>query len=110
MFSNNKSGKSLILLTIVIVVMSVALIFVMKMFNTGKTDKAQEEAFKHKTEQLYTQEEFNEENLNVYGAKLKEVIPNMAETDMSKFKIEHGKLIYIGNDTNEERWTKEVRI
>jgi predicted negative regulator of RcsB-dependent stress response len=122
MFSNKKSGKSLILLTIVIVVMSVALIFVMKMFNTGKTDKAQEEAFKlsvyeynieikeYKTEQLYTQEEFNEENLNVYGAKLKEVIPNMAETDMSKFKIEHGKLIYIGNDTNEERWTKEVRI
>jgi translation elongation factor EF-4 len=43
-------------------------------------------------------------------AKLKEVIPNMAETDMSKFKIEQGKLIYIGNDTNEERWTKEVRI
>lgn len=122
MFSNKKSGKSLILLVIVIVVMSIALVFVTKLFNTGSVDKAQEEAFKlnvyeynieikeYKTEQLYTQDEFNEQDLNVYGAKLKEVIPSMAETDMSKFKIEQGKLIYIGNDTNEEKWTKEVRI
>jgi len=29
---------------------------------------------------------------------------------MSKFKIEQGKLIYIGNDEQEKQWTKEVRI
>ncbi len=122
MFSNKKSGKSLILLVIVIVVMSVALFFVTKLFNIEDIDKAQEEAFKltvyeynveineYKTQQLAQKEDFNEKDLNVYGASLKEVIPNMVDTDMSKFKIEEGKLIYIGNDTNEEKWTKEVRI
>lgn len=122
MFSNKKSGKSIILLVIVIAVMSVALVFVTKLFNTGKVDKAQEEAFKlsvyeynieineYKTQQLNELDNFNEKELNVYGAKLKEVIPNIAETDMSKFKIENGKLIYIGNDENELKWTKEVKI
>ncbi len=122
MFSNKKSGKSLILLVIVIVVMSVALFFVTKLFNTTDIDKAQEEAFKltvyeynveineYKTQQLAQKDNFDEKDLNVYGASLKEVIPNMVDTDMSKFKIEEGKLIYIGNDTKEEKWTKEVRI
>ena len=100
MFSNKKSGKSLILLVIVIVVMSVALFFVTKLFNTTDIDKAQEEAFKltvyeynveineYKTQQLAQKDNFDEKDLNVYGASLKEVIPNMVDTDMSKFKIE----------------------
>ena len=29
---------------------------------------------------------------------------------MSKFKIEQGKLIYIGTDENERKWTNEVKI
>ena len=121
MFSNKKSGKSLILLVIVVVVMSVALFFVTKLFNISDIDKAQEEAFKltvyeynveikeYKT-QLSQNEDFDEKNLNVYGASLKEVIPNIVETDMSKFKIENGKLICIGNDEQEKKWAKEVRI
>ena len=122
MFSNKKSGKSLILLVIVVVVMSVALFFVTKLFNTTDIDKAQEEAFKltvyeynveineYKTQQLAQKDNFDEKDLNVYGASLKEVIPNIVETDMSKFKIENGKLIYIGNDEQEKKWAKEVRI
>ena len=121
MVNKDKSGKSLILLVIVVVVMSVALFFVTKLFNISDIDKAQEEAFKltvyeynveikeYKT-QLSQNEDFDEKNLNVYGASLKEVIPNIVETDMSKFKIENGKLIYIGNDEQEKKWAKEVRI
>ena len=45
MVNNKKSGKSLILLAIVIVVMSFALYFVSRFFNQ-KMDKATEEAFK----------------------------------------------------------------
>jgi len=121
MFSNKKSGKSLILLLIVIAVMSVALFFVTKMFNVGQVDKAQEEAFKLSVyeynieineykAQLAQTSDCSDENINFYGANLVKVIPNIAEKDMSKFKVEHGKLIYIGNDENEEKWSKEVKL
>lgn len=121
MLNNKKSGKSLILLIIVIFVMSFALVFVSRIFNNKCIDKAQEEAFKlnvyeycieiedYKT-QLAQTEGYNEEDFNVCGAQLRAVIPNIIETDMPKFKIEQGKLIYIGNDEQEKQWTKEVKI
>ena len=46
MLNNKKSGKSLILLIIVIFFMSFALVFVSRIFNNKGIDKAQEEAFK----------------------------------------------------------------
>lgn len=121
MLNKKKSGKSLILLIIVIFVMSFALYFVSRFFNNKDIDKAQEEAFKlnvyeycieiedYKAE-LEQTEGYNEEEFNVCGVALKEVIPNIIETDMSKFKIEHGELIYIGSNEFEKQWTKEVRI
>lgn len=121
MLNKNKSGKSLILLIIVIFVMSFALVFVCRIFDNKSSDKAQEEAFKlnvyeyyieiedYKT-QLAQTEGYNEEEFNVCGAQLRSVIPNMIETDMPKFKIEQGELIYIGNDEQEKQWAKEVKI
>ena len=85
------------------------------------TKEAQEEAFKlnvyeycteiedYKT-QLAQTEGYDEENFNFCGEALKNVIPDIIETDMPKFKIEQGKLIYIGNDEQEKKWTKEVKI
>ncbi len=121
MLNKKKSGKSLILFVIVIAVMSFAIVFVSRIFDNNGIDKVQEEAFKlnvyeyyleiedYKT-QLAQTEGYSDENFNVCGIELKSVIPNIIETDMSKFKIEQGKLIYIGNDEQEKQWTKEVRI
>lgn len=121
MLNSNKSGKSLILLVIVIVVMSFVLLFVCKLFNNKDIKKAEEEAFKLNVYEYYLQiedyktkmsktEGYNEEEFNVCGAELRSVIPDIIETDMAKFKIEQGKLIYIGFDEQEKQWTKEVKI
>lgn len=121
MLNKGKSGKSLILLVIVICVMSVAIMFVSRLFTSNSLDKAEEEAFKLNVYQYSLQietykaqmeesNEYNEEEFNVCGVALKSVIPDIIETDMSKFKIEQGKLIYIGVDEKERQWTQEVRI
>ncbi len=121
MLNNRKSGKSLILLAIVICVMSVAMVFVGRIFNNNLVDNTQEEAFKvnvydyclqledYKEEKIKSNE-YIEEEFNYYGVEMKSIIPDMIETDMSKFKIENGKLIYIGVNEDEEKWTKEVKI
>ncbi|MBO5477555.1 MAG: hypothetical protein J6A15_07380 [Clostridia bacterium] len=121
MLNKGKSGKSLILLVIVICVMSFAIVFVSRLFTNSGLDKAEEEAFKlnvyqyslqietYKT-QMVQNNEYNEQEFNVCGVALKTVIPDIIETDMSKFKIEEGKLIYIGVDEREKQWTQEVKI
>lgn len=121
MLNKGKSGKSLILLVIVICVMSFAIVFVSRLFTSNTMDKAQEDAFKlnvyqynlqiktYKT-QMIENEEYNEEEFNVCGVALKTVIPDIIETDMAKFKIEKGQLVYIGVDQKEKQWTQEVRI
>ena len=45
MLNKDKSGKSLILLVIVILVMSFVLLFVSSFFDNNGVDKTQEEAF-----------------------------------------------------------------
>lgn len=119
MSENSKSGKSLILLVIVICVMSIALFFVSRIFNNSIDDtKAEEEAFKlsvygycnelQSYKQVLQNNGQDSSELNVYGSDLKNVIPDIIETDMPKFKIEKGNLIYIGMDQNEKEWTSEV--
>lgn len=121
MLNKKKSGKSLILLTIVICFMSFALVFVSRIFYNKGDNKTQEEAFKRNVYEYYLEVEdykvqlaqtegFVENEFNVCGTALRNVIPNIIETDMPKFKIEQGKLIYIGNNEQEKQWTKEVRI
>ncbi len=123
MLNRDKSGKSLILLTIVICVMSLAIVFVARIFNNNGKDKTAEEAFKLNVYQYYLEienykaEKSSDENsqfdvneLYAYGVDMKAVIPDIVETDMSKFKIEKGKLVYIGIDEKEAKWTNEVRI
>ena len=121
MLNKRKTGKSLILLVIVICVMSVAITFVAQIFNNKAKNKTQEEAFKLNVyeyclemqkykDEMIAKQESNEEDFDAYGIELKHIIPNIIETDMSKFKIEDGELIYIGLDEQERKWTKEVRI
>lgn len=122
MLNERKSGKSLILLVIVIFVMSFVLLFVSSFFYNKGTDTTQEEAFKlnvyeycieveeYKEQLTQENDKYVEEEFNVYGVDLKSVIPDMVETDLSKFKIERGKLIYIGNDEQEKKWSEEVRL
>ena len=115
MFNKDKSGKSIILLVIVICVMTFTLIFVSRFFNNNGNDKAEEEAFKLNVYEYYLEiEDYKsrntEQNINVCGIELKSVIPDIIETDMSKFKIEQGQLVYIGNDEKERQWTNEVKI
>lgn len=121
MFNKDKSGKSIILLVIVICVMTFALLFVSRFFDNSGNDKAEEEAFKLNVYEYYLeiedyknemidQNNYNEQDFNVCGTELKSVIPDIIETDMSKFKIEHGQLVYIGVDEKERQWTQEVKI
>ena len=122
MLNERKSGKSLILLVIVIFVMSFVLLFVSSFFYNKRADTTQEEAFKlnvyeycieveeYKEQLTQENDKYVEEEFNVYGVDLKSVIPDMVETDLSKFKIERGKLIYIGNDEQEKKWSEEVRL
>lgn len=121
MLNKKKSGKSLILLMIVICVMSFVIVFVSRLYTSNTLNLAQEEAFKLNVyqynlkieeykNQLIANNEYNESEFNVCGVALKNVIPDIVETDMPKFKIEQGKLTYIGVDENEEKWTREVRI
>lgn len=121
MLNKDKSGKSIILLVIVIFVMTFALLFISRLFNNKGNHSAEEEAFKlniyeyclkiedYKSK-MENNNDFIESEFNVCGVELKNIIPDIIETDMSKFKIEQGKLIYIGNDEKEERWTKEARL
>ena len=121
MLNKRKSGKSLILLVIVICVMIFAILLVARLFDNKAQKRTEEEAFKLNVyeycleiksykEQLINNNEYDETQFNVYGSELKNVIPDIIDTDMSKFKIEQGKLIYIGNDEKEKQWTQEVKI
>lgn len=121
MVNKKKSGKSLILLTIVICVMTFALIFVARFFNNKAIDTTAENVFKqnvtaycneineYNANKQKENSKYREESLNACGVELKSVIPDIVDTDMSKFKIERGELIYIGVDTQEQKWTEEVK-
>ena len=110
------------MLVIVIAVVCLILFFVCRVYNNTSIDASEEEAFKLNVYQYYLQvenykkdmaqnnSEFNSNDLNAYGAKIKAIIPDIIETDLSKFKIEHGKLIYIGISDKEKQWTEELRI
>jgi len=112
------TGRSLILLAIIIVVMSGVLFGVMRIFDNKSLTKTEEEAFKlnvyeyclriEEYKNIYGNE--SAENLNICGVELKSVIPEIIETDMSKFKISQGKLTYIGIDEQEKKWTEEVKL
>ena len=68
------------------------------------------EVEEYKEQLTQENDKYIEEEFNVYGVDLKSVIPDMVETDLSKFKIERGKLKYIGNDEQEKKWSEEVRL
>ena len=106
MENREKTGWSLIMLILVILVMSFAIFFVSRIFNNSEQDKASEEAFKLNVYSYYLQVE----DYKAQRANMKEVIPDIKERDLSKFKIEDGNIIYIGVDENEAKWTNEVKI
>ncbi len=117
-----KKGASMIFLVLVIVVtISIFTIVVSYLDNSYNMLQSGEEEFKSRIVayndelDLYMQNErknkenkFKKDEFNVYGDELRNVIPYIKEEDMAKFEIEKGKLVYIGTDTYEKKWTEEV--
>lgn len=52
--------------------------------------------------------DFKEKELNVYGDNLRNIIPYIKEEDMAKFGIKEGKIVYIGHDNSEIKWSNEI--
>lgn len=52
--------------------------------------------------------DFKEKELNVYGDNLRNIIPYIKEEDMAKFGIKEGKIVYIGHDSSEKKWSNEI--
>lgn len=52
--------------------------------------------------------DFKEKELNVYGDNLRNIIPYIKEEDMAKFGIKEGKIVYIGHDSSEIKWSNEI--
>ncbi|MDO4282471.1 MAG: hypothetical protein Q4D02_02440 [Clostridia bacterium] len=116
-----KNGASVIALVLVIVVtISVFTVIATFLNNSSNMLMDAENEFKSSLVAysdelaLYIEAEkkddkkFKEEELNVYGEDLRTVIPYIVEEDMAKFGIKNGKIVYIGNDSYEIKWTEEV--
>lgn len=116
-----KNGASVIALVLVIVVtISVFTVIATFLNNSSNMLMDAENEFKSSLVAysdelaLYIEAEkkddkkFKEEELNVYGENLRTVIPYIVEEDMAKFGIKNGKIVYIGNDSYEIKWTEEV--
>lgn len=115
-----KKGTSIIILVLVIVVtISVFMIIATFISNSSNMLVDSENEFKSSlvaySDELgmYIETEkkngkFKEKDLNVYGDELRKVIPYIKEEDMTRFAIKEGKIIYIGNDSIEEKWSKDI--
>lgn len=115
-----KKGTSIIILVLVIVItISVFMIIVTCLSNSGNMLEDSENEFKSSLVayldelDMYIDTEkkngkFKENEFSVYGDELRKIIPYIKEEDMTRFAIFEGKIIYIGNDTLEEKWSKDV--
>lgn len=115
-----KKGTSIIILVLVIVVtISVFMIIATFISNSSNMLVDSENEFKSSlvaySDELgmYIETEkkngkFKEKDLNVYGDELRKVIPYIKEEDMTRFAIKEGKIIYVGNDSIEEKWSKDI--
>lgn len=115
-----KKGTSIIILVLVIIItISVFMIIVTCLSNSGNMLEDSENEFKSSLVayldelDMYIDTEkkngkFKENEFSVYGDELRKIIPYIKEEDMTRFAIFEGKIIYIGNDTLEEKWSKDV--
>lgn len=115
-----KKGTSIIILVLVIVVtISVFMIIATFISNSSNMLVDSENEFKSSLVaysdelSMYIETEkkngkFKEKDLNVYGDELRKIIPYIKEEDMTRFAIKEGKIIYIGNDSIEEKWSKDI--
>ncbi|MEG0872913.1 MAG: leucine-rich repeat domain-containing protein [Clostridia bacterium] len=126
----NKKGISLIVLVItIIVIIILAAAVILTLNKSNPIENAKEASFKNDIKdysealELYISKqtldslgEFKKENLDKKAYKetekiegtIKEILPDMKNEYASKFKIERGKLLYVGNTKKEEKWLMEI--
>jgi type II secretory pathway pseudopilin PulG len=129
---NLKRGISLIVLVItIIVIIILAGAVILSLANNNPITQASEAAFKSNVDSYKSQltlaltkryaeiPSFNPDTFyarswdgsvgDIIGS-VKEHIPNITPTDGAKYVITQGKLQYIGNDTAEKQWAKNIGI
>lgn len=115
-----KKGASIIILVLVIV-MTISVFMVVATFlnnssnmliDTEKEFKSSLVAYVNELDMYIDAEKentlFKEKEFSVYGDELRNIIPYIKEEDMTRFAIKEGKIVYIGNDEIEEKWSKEI--
>lgn len=115
-----KKGASIIILVLVIV-MTISVFMVVATFlnnssnmlvDTEKEFKSSLVAYVDELDMYIDAEKentlFKEKEFSVYGDELRNIIPYIKEEDMTRFAIKEGKIVYIGNDEIEEKWSKEI--
>lgn len=115
-----KKGASIIILVLVIV-MTISVFMVVATFlnnssnmlvDTEKEFKSSLVAYVDELDMYIDTEKentlFKEKEFSVYGDELRNIIPYIKEEDMTRFAIKEGKIVYIGNDEIEEKWSKEI--
>lgn len=115
-----KKGASIIILVLIIVAtISVFMVITTFLNNSSNMIVDSENEFKSSLVaysdelSLYIETEkkngkFKEKEFSVYGDELRKVIPYIKEEDMTRFAIKEGKIIYIGNDSLEEKWSNDI--
>ncbi|MEG2460199.1 MAG: hypothetical protein RSB87_03700 [Clostridia bacterium] len=119
-----KKGISLIVLSVTIVVLTIlAGVVVYNVTDRRIIDKANETVFKSDIIELNDQLEaklsslelrnftFDKENINAETyADIHKYIENFPKKYDKKFKIQKGKLVYIGKDKLNETWVEEQSL
>jgi len=118
---NKKRGASIILLILVIVVTVSICISVIASFSNVNLMQMELEndfkssliAYKDEVNRYITIEQKEDKNFKIekmefFGDRLREIIPYIKEEDMAKIAIKNGKIVYIGNDESERKWTQEL--
>lgn len=122
---NQKIGISLITLVItIIVIVILAGAVILTLSQNNPLESANQAVFKsnvdgYKSElQLYVMNQYSKDNgtydstkLNVTGAEVGNIIKSMKPTDIGKFEIEKGNLVYSKAEQSDEyNWARQIGI
>ena len=120
-----KKGVSLIVLVItIIIVIILAGITVISLSQNAPIGKAKEATFKNEVtglkseleayiaqQEIDTNGKFKRDEFNASGEELEKIMPSIENSDyLQKVEIVNGKLVYIGNEKEEENWAKEIEV
>ena len=120
-----KKGVSLIVLVItIIIVIILAGITIISLSQNAPIGKAKEATFKNEVtglkseleayiaqQEIDTNGKFKRDEFNASGEELEKIMPSIENSDyLQKVEIVNGKLVYIGNEKEEENWAKEIEV